>query len=140
MNSFQTWFKTNKTTIAGVLTILWGALSAYLVSKQIIDITLAGTITTVLIGAGLYVAKDATDHSTLAQVVASTNESTTNVPVQASIVTTATTPIVNTTITPIVQPVQEPLPTVEITTTPVSSKADIVLGQIATLLEGLKTP
>lgn len=62
------WIKTNKTTVVGIITVLYGGLSAYLLSQNYVSPETLTIITSILAGLGLIAAKDANKHSTSEQV------------------------------------------------------------------------
>lgn len=50
--------KINKTTIVGIITILWAIASAFLIQKQIVTVEQSTAIGAVLVSFGLIAAKD----------------------------------------------------------------------------------
>ena len=72
MSQLWNWLKTNKTTLIGIFTILWGAFSTLAITKKWLDVETLAVITTALTGLGLLAAKDANKHSTNEQVTKAT--------------------------------------------------------------------
>ena len=50
--------KINKTTLTGILTLLWVIVSTFLINKQVIDVEQSAAIGAVLVSFGLIAAKD----------------------------------------------------------------------------------